>query len=265
MLLLNAFIPQIRFQPGKTEQSQAEFIAFTVALMVFAFNFIVQLSPITLSLTVRVCPPSFKAAVHKHGDLIRTGVAVPGNDHRLGAQEAPPAIMSVATGESLHNHLKAVVAGGPLHGFAASSDATLSFDTPALENVSPALDDRNRTAPFPFCGNRFEFRAVGSTQNIAMPVSFLDTAVADGLMELADLLEGGMSARDACAKMIAEHDIVVFNGDGYADAWQAEAEKRGLPNNRNCVDAWRNFDSKKNLDLFERHGLCLLSYHNALI
>lgn len=117
------------------------------------------------------------------------------------------------------------------------------------------MDDRNRTAPFPFCGNRFEFRAVGSSQNIALPLSFLDTVMSDGMAHLSGLIEGGLSKRDAVAQVLKEHDAVIFNGDGYSDEWPVEAAKRGLLNNRNTVDAWRDFDNKKNVDLFTKFGI----------
>ncbi len=237
------------FAPGKTEGSQTEFMVFISSLMY---------------------------ALHTHGDLIRAGVATPGNDHRLGAQEAPPAIISLYTGESLYNHLQSVVAGGPLVGFSGEGQR-VSFGVESMEPIRRAQDDRNRTAPFPFCGNRFEFRAVGSSQNIAQPLSFLDTAMADGLREMADMLDTGMKPRDAVATLAKRHDNVIFNGNGYSAEWQIEAKRRGLLNNRTCVDSWRDFDNKKNLDLMCRFGvmnerevrarknIALADYANTLI
>jgi len=184
-------------------------------------------------------------------------VAVVGNDHRLGAQEAPPAVLSLYTGETLHQHLRSVIAGGPMDGFSSAMSKTQSWGNVGgvVDDITTGIDDRNRTAPFPFCGNRFEFRGVGSSQNIAMPLSFLDTAMADGLAQLNNLIESGMSVRDACAQTLEKHDAVIFNGDGYNAEWLVEAERRGLPNNSNMVDAWRNFDSEKNIDLFSRMGV----------
>jgi glutamine synthetase len=127
--------------------------------------------------------------------------------------------------------------------------------TNAIADLQAALDDRNRTAPFPFCGNRFEFRAVGSSQNIAMPLSFLDTAVSAGMAHLSDLIEGGMSPRDAVAQVLNEHKAIIFNGDGYSDEWPIEAAKRGLPNNKNMVTAWKAFNTQKTKDLFTRFGV----------
>jgi glutamine synthetase len=213
--------------PGKTAESQAEFTTFVAALTY---------------------------ALHKHGDVIRAGIAVPGNDHRLGAQEAPPAIISLYTGANLYGHLENVMAGGELSGINTASKI-IPTGTPAVADLTAALDDRNRTAPFPFCGNRFEFRAVGSSQHIGQPLAHLDTCMADGLAYLSDLIEGGLSPRDAVAKVLNDHKAVIFNGDGYSAEWPIEAAQRGLLNNRNCVDAWRDFDQKKNVDLFGKFGV----------
>jgi glutamine synthetase len=121
-------------------------------------------------------------------------------------------------------------------------------------NVSPItanMEDRNRTAPFPFCGNRFEFRAVGSTQNIAFPLAIVNTAYAESMAALSDRIEGGESVRDAVANMFEENMNVIFNGDGYSDEWPIEAEKRGLKNLRNTYEAAAEMNSDKNKTLFE--------------
>jgi glutamine synthetase len=214
--------------PGKTDESCSDFTAF-VACVAYA--------------------------LHEYSEVIRAGIAVPGNDHRLGAQEAPPAIISLYTGESLYGHLESVMNGGPLTGFGTQGGPMVGTGTNAIADLQAALDDRNRTAPFPFCGNRFEFRAVGSSQNIAMPLSFLDTAVSAGMAHLSDLIEGGMSPRDAVAQVLNEHKAIIFNGDGYSDEWPIEAAKRGLPNNKNMVTAWKAFNTQKTKDLFTRFGV----------
>lgn len=215
------------YVPGKTEEDQASFIAMVAALA---------------------------RALHVHGDVIRTGVATAGNDHRLGAQEAPPAIISLYTGDIMEEHLKKVVDGGPLAGY-GQDKTTIDFGSRAVSPISANLEDRNRTAPFPFCGNRFEFRAVGSSQNIAYPLAILNTAVAESMAVLADAIEGGKSPRDAAADMLKEHWPVIFNGDGYSDEWPVEAEKRGLANLRNTVDAVDTLVSDKNTKLFDSQGV----------
>lgn len=214
------------FNPGKTEESQTDFMAFTAGLMY---------------------------AINNHADVIRAGVACAGNDHRLGAQEAPPAIISLYTGVEMKKHMDSIIAGGELPGYGNEGGSLVDFGSRSLQKQEVALEDRNRTAPFPFCGNRFEFRAVGSSQNIAQPLAFLNTAVADGLSHLSDLIEGGMTPRDAVAQVMKENERCVFNGDGYSAEWPVEAESRGLVNNKDCVMAWKGFDSAKNKELFSKH------------
>jgi glutamine synthetase len=193
-------------------------------------------------------------AVNAHGDLLRIGVASAHNDHRLGAQEAPPAIISLYTGAHLEAHLRRVVAGGPLAGY-TSVAPTMDFNVPSVTPMKSAVEDRNRTAPFPFCGNRFEFRAVGGSQNISFPLTLLSTAVADGLADLAGHLERGKSLRDAVAEQLAGSMRVVFNGNGYSEEWQQEAERRGLPNLRSTPDAIERLDTAKNRELLARFGV----------
>jgi len=215
------------FVPGKTPESQASFTAFVAAVV---------------------------RALHLHGDLIRTGVACTGNDHRLGAQEAPPAIVSVYTGDGMMAHLEAVMAGGELAGYAGGTQQ-VGAGSKAVGAVTCNNEDRNRTAPFPFCGNRFEFRAVGSSQNISAPMTYVNTAMAESMGALADLIEGGMSPRDATAKVLTEHKAVIFNGNGYSEEWVAEAAARGLPNLKTCVDAFRVLDSEKNKALMQSQNV----------
>jgi len=215
------------YAPGKTEESQADFAAFVAALTY---------------------------AVNVHADAIRCSIATAGNDHRLGAQEAPPAIISLYTGLGMENHLDAIKGGGPLAGY---SDAGTPVEpgTRAVQTMGGAGEDRNRTAPLPFCGNRFEFRAVGSSQNIAFPMAVLNTAVADGCAAISDKIEGGMSARDAVAAVLDDNWRAIFNGDGYSDEWPVEAASRGLLNLKNTPEAIATFDNAKNKALFEKFGV----------
>merc|ERR1719183_130164 len=140
--------------------------------------------------------------MHKHGDMMRNSVASAANDHRLGAQEAPPAIMSLYTGVAMEKHIDAIIGGGALEGI-PSGGATLSPAT-AISPFGSNLEDRNRTAPFPFCGNRFEFRAVGSSQNCAWPMTICNTIMASGMAALSAKIEAGSSPRDAVAKVMQE-------------------------------------------------------------
>ena len=133
------------YAPGKTAETQSDFMAFTAALAY---------------------------AIKTHGAVIRASVACAGNDHRLGAQEAPPAVISLGTGVELEKHIDAIIAGGELAGYGSAGGDDISYGTGAIQDVTRGMEDRNRTAPFPFCGNRYEFRAVGSSQNIAMPLSY---------------------------------------------------------------------------------------------
>merc|ERR1712187_643330 len=176
------------------------------------------------------------------------------HSHRLGAQEAPPAIISLYTGDIMEAHIKKIIEGGPLFGYPFKGD-TLEYGSAAVEPLLRGLEDRNRTAPFPFCGNRFEFRAVGSSQNIATPLAYLNTLVAAGCAALSDKIEGGMAPRDAIAATFKENMHVIFNGNGYSDEWPVEAAKRGLPNLTNTPLALAHFDSPKNKALFKKMGV----------
>ena len=216
------------FKPGKTETSQGDFFTFTAALAY---------------------------AIKNHGDVLRCGVTGAGNDHRLGAQEAPPAILSLYTGEIMESHIRSIVDGGSLFGYPSGGDM-LSFGGSSVEDAERGLEDRNRTAPFPFCGNRFEFRAVGSSQNPAQPLAYLNAAMADGCRVLSEKIEGGLSPRDAVAEMYKENMPVIFNGNGYSDEWPVEAvEVRGLKNLKDTPTALATFASQKNKDLFTSTGV----------
>jgi len=215
------------FVPGKTVEDQRRFVTFVAALA---------------------------RTINLHGDLLRVGVASAGNDYRLGAQEAPPAIISLYTGEIMEQHLQGVVNGKPLEGYTKDSQ-TLEFGTRAVQPVRAAKEDRNRTAPFPFCGNRFEFRAVGSNQNIAFPLALLNTAMADSLSELSDAIEKGKSHRDAVADMLKAHFRCIFNGNGYSEEWHQEAERRGLYHLKTTPDAIPRLTVAKNVNMLKRYGV----------
>jgi glutamine synthetase len=151
------------------------------------------------------------AGLNAHNDLVRSAVACAGNDFRLGAQEAPPAIMSLYPGPGFEAHVETIVKGGPLLGY----EAKKSFADVKSRSAMPAetnAEDRNRTAPFPWCGNRFEFRAVGSSQNCAFPVAVCNTIMASGMAKLSKLIEGGTNHRDAVAALFLEAKHVIFTG-----------------------------------------------------
>jgi len=211
------------YVPGKTAEDQQLFVTFVTCLAYAAKNY---------------------------GDALRASIGHAGNDHRLGAQEAPPAIISLGTGKIMEEHLKKVIEGGALEGYGdASTD--LSARCSAVAAFSARLEDRNRTAPIPFCGNRFEFRAVGSSQNVGFPLTVLNTAVAEGMSKLSGMIEGGMKPRDAVASMLKESFGAIFNGDGYSEEWQVEAKKRGLENLKIGMQAVAKFADEKNVKLFE--------------
>lgn len=154
----------------------------------------------------------------------------------------------------MEQHLAAIKDGGSLEGY-ADDGKPVNFGSNAMQTISGAGEDRNRTAPMPFCGNRFEFRAVGSSQNIAFPLAVLNTAVADGCAAISDKIEGGMSPRDAVAEVLSDNWRAIFNGNGYSDEWPVEAAKRGLLNLKNTPEALATFASDKNQILFEKHGV----------
>lgn len=188
-------------------------------------------------------------AVDLHGDVLRVGVAHAGNDHRLGAQEAPPAIISLYTGPMMEAHINKIAEGGPLAGYGSQS-AELSFGTKSVLPIAKPIEDRNRTAPLPFCGNRFEFRACGSSQNISFPVAALNTTTAESMLYVAKQIESGKPVRNVVSDIFKQHKRIIFNGNGYSDEWQQEAARRGIPNLKNTVQALATFNSEKNRALF---------------
>lgn len=204
---------------------------------------------------------TFLAAIVKgvddYAELLRLSVAGAGNDHRLGANEAPPAIMSIFLGEELEEVLRVLISGGD----SVTADKNRYFDigVSTLPKIKKDTTDRNRTSPFAFTGNKFEFRSVGSSQNVSTPNIILNTIVADSLMQFADELEkvptdGFEGAlHDLLVRTFKEHSRVIFNGNGYDEAWVEEAKKRGLPNLRTSVDALPHFEDEKSIALFTRH------------
>merc|ERR1712232_1107438 len=141
-----------------------------------------------------------------------------GNDHRLGAQEAPPAIVSLYPGTGFEAHVDSIIAGGDLLTYKPNKQKA-SPGCKAAEAIDTNIEDRNRTAPFPFCGNRFEFRAVGSSQNCSFPVMICNTMMAAGMANLSELIEKGMNHRDAVAQMYNDNMHVIFTGNGYSAEW----------------------------------------------
>jgi len=186
----------------------------------------------------------------QHNSLVRCSVAQAGNDWRLGAQEAPPAIISLYPGTGMEAHIDNVIKGAELDVYKAEKSAS----NPKCSAAMPApcgVEDRNRTAPFPFCGNRFEFRAVGSSQNCAFPIAICNTMMASGMAAISSLIEGGMSHRDAVAKIFKENREIVFTGNGYSAEWPVEAKKRGLPNDNTTPLAAAKFNSPAAKKVFE--------------
>ena len=197
-------------------------------------------------------------AVDKYQDLLRASVASCGNDHRLGANEAPPAIMSIFLGDQLTEVVEMIMDGeASVH---ATTD-TLTFGTVILPNLEQDNTDRNRTSPFAFTNNKFEFRAVGSEANVSDANTVLDTAVAESLRDFADALEGvpadefQEAALAYCAEHLRAHRRILFSGDGYSEAWEQEAERRGLCNYRTTADALPSFVAEKNIKLFSEMGV----------
>ena len=196
-------------------------------------------------------------AVDVHADLLRTTIAHAGNDHRLGANEAPPAILSIYLGEQLTDVVDAMIAGTGRG--SERKRETMRLGVSVLPPLPRDATDRNRTSPFAFTGNKFEFRAVGSSQACGKPNSVLNTIVADAMGWISDEIERtkgkkGLEAavNDVVVELFKKHKRILFNGNGYSSQWHAEAQKRGLPNFRNAVDAIGNFGIKKNVELFER-------------
>ena len=195
-------------------------------------------------------------AVDEHQDLLRISVATAGNDHRLGANEAPPAIISMFLGDELTGVLEAIE-NGVHHDDAKRVKMTVGADI--IPFIRRDNTDRNRTSPFAFTGNKFEFRMLGSASSISDTNVMLNTMVADVFAEFADRLENAADFEKELNLIIKEtvkaHKRIIFNGDGYSDNWQAEAQKRGLLNLKSTVDALPLLKSEENIAMFERHGV----------
>jgi glutamine synthetase len=219
--------------PGDTPHENAQFLVFCAAVI---------------------------RAVHKFGGLLRVSVASATNDHRLGANEAPPAIISIFLGDQLADVFEQIAKGAAT---SSKGKGTMIIGVDTLPHLPTDPGDRNRTSPFAFTGNRFEFRAPGSGQTINVPMIVLNTIMADSLDYLATALEsavaGGEDFDSAVQKLltdvITEHGAVVFNGDGYSENWQIEAAQRGLPNLKTTLDAIPELIKPEAVELFERYGV----------
>ena len=195
-------------------------------------------------------------AVDEYADLLRTSVATPGNDHRLGANEAPPAIISIFVGEELEAVIDAICTDSP---YAGPIKMKMDLGVDVLPKFSKDTTDRNRTSPFAFTGNKFEFRMPGSAENLSDCNTILNTAVAKALKEFVAETSGAADFECAAAawvkKTLNAHRRVIFNGNGYSDAWEQEAERRGLPNRKNTPDAMIALKEDKNVALMEEFGV----------
>lgn len=200
-------------------------------------------------------------AVERHQDLLRVAVAFAGNDHRLGANEAPPAIISVFLGDQLTDIFEQIEEVGEAK--SSKRGGLLGLGSPVLPHLPKHAGDRNRTSPFAFTGNKFEFRALGGSQSISFPATVLNTIVAESIDGLCTELEARVSKGEeleTALQALIARDIktvkrIVFNGDNYTDEWQTEAERRGLLNFRNTLDALPTLTAEKNLKLFDKYGV----------
>lgn len=194
--------------------------------------------------------------VHLHGDLLRVGVATSGNDHRLGAQEAPPAVFTLYVGRGLEAHLRRVAAGeAPLDAPYAASARQLRV-APCVQPITTGHEDRNRTAPFPWCGNRFELRAVGSNQHIAWPITLVNAALADSLRHMNAQVERGRAVDDVVRATLGEHLGALYSGNGYdAVALMAHAQQHSLFRLPSTPAAWAELGSAKNVALLDQLGV----------
>lgn len=217
--------------PGKTPAENTQFLVFLLAVI---------------------------AAVDDYADLMRVSVASAGNDHRLGANEAPPAIVSIFLGDELTAVLKSIEDGSD---FLKQKQTLMEIGAHVLPHFAKDTTDRNRTSPFAFTGNKFEFRMPGSALSVAGPNVVLNTAVAESLSQIYHALkdipesERSTAIEDLLKELIRKHKRILFNGNGYTDAWVAEAEKRGLWNLKSLPDALPQFIAEKNIDLFTRHQI----------
>ena len=217
------------FKPGKTPSQNAQFLLFLAA---------------------------FIKGVDEYQDFLRATVAFAGNDHRLGAQEAPPAVISIFLGDELNAVVESIIHGTK---HTDTGKRTLRIGVDVLPTIRQDNTDRNRTSPMAFTGNKFEFRMPGSSQSISGPNIALNTIMAEELQQFADQLENSTDFNADLARLIkqafTEHQRIIFNGNGYEDSWIAEAEKRGLSNLKSTAEALPAYIAKKNVDLFVKHGI----------
>ena len=196
-------------------------------------------------------------SVDNHAALLRLSASSAGNDHRLGANEAPPAIISAYLGDQLADVVDQIIANG--EATSSLKGKVYKSGCSVIPEFKMDATDRNRTSPFAFTGNKFEFRMVGSTQCIAQPMMTLNTIVADTLCNFADVLEKADDFEAAAKKLVAdklrEHQRIIFNGNGYSEEWVKEAERRGLPNIKCMVDAVDYLATPENIEMFEKHGV----------
>ncbi len=214
-------------EPGETPEKNAQFLLFLMAVI---------------------------KAVDEYQDLLRISVASAGNDHRLGANEAPPAIISIYLGEELDAILLAIEKGAEYN---AKKKTELKIGVSVLPTIPKDSTDRNRTSPFAFTGNKFEFRMVGSATNIACPNFIINTIVAEELCNFADILEKAedfnLALNELIKDTIINHKRILFNGNNYSKEWEKEAKRRGLSNLKSTVDALPHYTDEKNFKLFEKH------------
>ena len=217
------------FKPGSTPRQNAQFLLFLAA---------------------------FVKGVDDYQDFLRATVAFPGNDHRLGAQEAPPAVLSIFLGDELSAVVDSIINDTD---FQSTGKRTLKIDVDSLPAIPQDNTDRNRTSPMAFTGNKFEFRMLGSSQSISGPNITLNTIMAEELEQFADELEVSRDFQADLEKLIrrvfTEHQRIIFNGNGYDEAWLKEAGKRGLSNLTSTADALPMYTAPKNVDLFVKHGI----------
>ena len=217
------------FKPGSTPRQNAQFLLFLAA---------------------------FVKGVDDYQDFLRATVAFPGNDHRLGAQEAPPAVLSIFLGDELSAVVDSIINDTD---FQSTGKRTLEIGVDALPAIPQDNTDRNRTSPMAFTGNKFEFRMLGSSQSISGPNITLNTIMAEELEQFADELEASRDFQADLPKLIrrvfTEHQRIIFNGNGYDEAWLKEARKRGLSNLTSTADALPMYTAPKNVDLFVKHGI----------
>ena len=217
------------FKPGSTPRQNAQFLLFLAA---------------------------FVKGVDDYQDFLRATVAFPGNDHRLGAQEAPPAVLSIFLGDELSAVVDSIINDTD---FQRTGKRTLKIDVDSLPAIPQDNTDRNRTSPMAFTGNKFEFRMLGSSQSISGPNITLNTIMAEELEQFADELEVSRDFQADLEKLIrrvfTEHQRIIFNGNGYDEAWLKEARKRGLSNLTSTADALPMYTAPKNVDLFVKHGI----------